>query len=250
MPDPTPTNDGTAVDPVDDVKTLKQEMENLQKQLAENNKRIAGQTRSWQEERAARETAEAAKAAAEAKLQRYSKYDGILSDLDDDSTKVHTPTPAPANDGISQQLNQVRLELIQTKYAANPNNREKAHIVADPKLKNMVLQEVGRLYSQEQAEYGRQQSSDDELFAKGVDEVAKFVDTLKADGAKIVEEERHNIPGNVNLGNRGKGQQAPNANADEEMPIFMEQTNESVKPVYDEYVSNKQDRQRKMRGGQ
>ena len=238
MPEPTPSVGSEPV--VDNSAMLSQKIDDLQAQIADSNKRIAGQTRSWQEERARAE-------AAEAKLQKYAKYDGLLDD--DDSVETPTPTPAtPVNDTVTAQLNQVRLELIETKYAANPENREKAHIVTDPKLKKMVLSEVYNAMVKEQQEYGHQISTDDALFAKGVDEVSSFVDTLKADGARIVDEERHNLPSNINLG-RQSGPAPANPNPDDPEPLFIDQSQESQKEFFDSYVGDKQANQAKMRGG-
>ena len=248
MPEPTPVNDGTVDDGTqptgdDAAAALKQENETLKLELEEGKKRLAGQTRSWQEEKAARE-------AAEAKAVKYDKYNFLLEDDDGEAEPTRQTTSAPnPSDQTAEQLSQVRLELIETKYIANPENREKAHIVADSKLKQMVIQEGTAIALRERQEYGNQVSSDEEIFAKGVDEVAKFVDTLKADGAAVANEDRQNIPRNVNLGRRGQSPPKPGSDDGEEEPIFIENTTESIKESFDGYVGDKQSAQNKMRFG-
>lgn len=250
MPDtPTPANGGPGngdgdPTPAGRAAELQQQIDDLQGQLEESQKRIAGQTRSWQDEKARAD-------AAEARVAKFEKYEFLL---DDDVIEPSGGTPpAPSvpnpNDQTAAQISQMRLDLMEAKYIGNPDNREKAHIVADPKLKQMALQEAGNLAVKERQEYGHQVSSDDELFAKGVDEVAKFVDTLKADGAKLVEEERRGMPGNVNLG-KGRGSQPSSDGPEQEVSEeYNPLTPQEEQTWITAYADDKRDAQNKMRYG-
>ncbi len=248
MSEGTPVNDGSQEGIVDPntgkpASELQAKVDELTKQIEEQNKRIAGQTKSWQEERQRREEIED-------KVKKYEKYDFLLDDLGENSpAQPVTPTSPKPNDDSARQLSQMRLQIIETKYAANPANKDKAHIVADSKLRNMVYQEAAARAAKETQEYGNVVSSDEEIFAYGVDEVAKFVDTLKTDGARIVEEERSGIPGNVNLGKGRAPAASSNEGGEEEDGGFIVHSIEEEKSYLSEYVSNRQKAQGQMRGG-
>lgn len=247
MPDDqTPVDDGSDEGtPATDDSQVVEKLEALQKQLEENQKRIAGQTRSWQEQKARADQLES-------KLARYEKYGDILDDLSDDDDGNDQPNhrqPSNQPDPNSQQMANMRLQLIETRFIANPENKDKAHIVADPKLKQMAIQEAGNALKKEQTEYGAQQSTDDELFAKGVAAVAEFVDTLKADGARVVEEERHQMPGNVNLSKRGPSRGNVKTDDVEEDGGFIAHSDAETEGFLEEYMSERTNRQNKLRSG-
>ena len=176
----------------------------LEKEIADLQRRVSGQTKSWQEERARAEKAEA-------ELTKYNKYKEVIdfSELDEMVGGDDKPTPqkkidAPALDPVMQnRINMLELRLLESDYANN--NPDKAFIFKDKDLKEKVEASTFRFVQEELNEYGRVISKPDEILGKAVDSAVSFVNRIKADGARSEVEKRQKIEtSGADLGGGGK----------------------------------------------
>lgn len=169
----------------------------LEAELAETKKRVSGQTRANQEERAAREKAEV-------ELKKYDKYKEIIdfSELDE-MVGGEKPTQSqikPVLDSnVQNRIGSLEVMVLESNFAMN--NPDKAFVFKEGDLKKATEGAAVEIMQQEISEYGRVVSKPEEILGKAVDKTISFVNKLRAEGAKSVTEQRTKIESSgVDLG--------------------------------------------------
>ena len=206
----TVSDTGSATTSPDNETQLK--LQSLEQKLQEAEKRIAGQTRSWQEERAAREKAEQ-------ELQKFSKYKDVIdfSELDEivgTDEKPKGQSSPPAFDPLVNRLSNLEIQVLESNFALQ--NADKAFVFKDPDLKEKTEVESMKIIQKENAEYGRIISKPDEIISKATEHTIAFINKMKEEGAKSAMEERKKLDDTKSDLNGSQAKQAPAKSEEEE----------------------------------
>lgn len=181
--------DGTGTPPStgseDKVTALTTELEELKK-------RVSGQTRSWQEERAARERAET-------ELAKYNKYKEVIDFSELDGLVQENQTPEgqrqkaqPAIDPhIQNRIGSLETMVLEQNYVNH--HPDKAFVFKDSDLKAHMESNAVKAIQAEMQEYGRVISKPEDLIDKAVNNTVNFVNKMRAEGVKTVTEKRKKI---------------------------------------------------------
>jgi hypothetical protein len=172
--------DSPAIPPQDDLAVKVQKLES---ELEEANRRIAGQTRSWQQEEEARQQIED-------KLLRIKNEYGILDE--DVAGGVQAPTqPSDTNvlsDAVATRLGNLEVRALIADYVLK--NPDKSFIFKDESLRLMVEAEAGKILQADMKEFGGVVTEPEKILEKGVKKTLAFYNKLKAEGVKAATQQK------------------------------------------------------------
>lgn len=198
-----------------------------EKKIEELERRVSGQTRSWQEERARAEKAES-------ELQKYDRYKDVIDFseldgyLDEESAAGETlgqtyPGQQYQDPQISQLQTQLQylqqkqqymeLENLENSYART--NPQHAHIFRDTELHEKCRGELMKICQQEYQTHGQVVSSPQQILEQSVNKTIAFSNKLKLEGARMESEKRRKID-STGVGLGGGEKPTKSSSVDEE----------------------------------